>query len=102
MNVCDRFQQISSELARLSKARDAALLEAFVELEAYSPVLAALVLQRVGDRQRAERWMSMHQRAFGGQSAYELLGDGDADAIWDALAVERIPDARQMRAGAAY
>lgn len=85
MNAHQRFQQIAAELTRLGDARDAAMLDAFVALEAHSPELASLALQSLGDRVRAARWMSMRQRAFGGMSAYELLADGDVDAVWDRL-----------------
>jgi hypothetical protein len=31
--------------------------------------------------------MGMHQRAFGGRSAYEALADGEIDRVWDRLLV---------------
>lgn len=59
MNAYQRFQRIVSELSRLSEARDAAMFDAFIALEAHSPDLASLALQGLGDRTRAVRWMSM-------------------------------------------
>lgn len=104
MNAYQRFQNIASELSRLSEARDAAMLDAFAALEAHSPELASLALQSLGDRIRAARWMSMHQRAFGGLSAYQLLADGDLDAVWDRLSGTSQPDVAIApgRVGAAY
>jgi hypothetical protein len=29
--------------------------------------------------------MCLHQRAFGGKSAYEVLVEGDEDRIWDEM-----------------
>jgi hypothetical protein len=102
MNAYLRFQHLASELTRLSEARDATMLEAFAALEAHSPELAALALQSLGDRIRAARWMSMHQRAFGGMSAYELLVDGDVDTVWDRLSGSTVPEVMSLRGGSAY
>jgi hypothetical protein len=80
-----RFRAVSAELARLTAAREAAMLDAFAVLETQEPELAALLLQYLGDRTRAARWMCMHQRAFGGRSACEALADGEVDRVWDRL-----------------
>lgn len=85
MHAHHRFRDIIGELARLHAARETAMREAFTVLEAQEPELAALVLQNLGDRTRAARWMCMHQRAFGGRSAYEALVDGEVDRVWDRL-----------------
>ena len=102
MSNCHRFKRIATELTRLHTEREAAMLEAFAQVEADDPALASLVLQRIGERSKAARWMSMHQRAFGGLSAYELLADGDADAIWDVLSGQRQPEGQALMPGAAY
>lgn len=59
------------------------MLAAFATLERQDATLAVLPTQHLGDRQRAARWMGMHQRAFGGRSAYEALADGEIDRVWD-------------------
>lgn len=102
MNAYQRFQQIAAELTRLGDARDAAMLDAFVALEAHSPELTALALQSLGGRVRAARWMSMRQRAFGGMSAYELLVDGDVDTVWDRLSGCTMPSVAIAHDGAVY
>lgn len=104
MSAYQRFQHFASELSRLSEAREAAMLDAFDALESHNPELASLALQILGDRTRAARWMSMHQRAFGGLSAYQLLADGDADAVWDRLSGTPSPDVTIApgHVGAAY
>lgn len=66
-----RFRAIVDELDRLHAQREAAMLGAFATLEKVDAAMAMLVTQNVGDRVRAARWMCMHQRAFGGRSAYE-------------------------------
>jgi len=78
-----RFRAIVDELERLHAQREAAVLAAFATLEKADATLAVLITQNVGDRLRAARWMCMHQRAFGGRSAYETLADGEIDRVWD-------------------
>lgn len=73
------------EVTRLQEARERAMLKAFEVLEQHECELAELLLQTLGDRVRAARWMCVHQRAFGGRSAYETLADGEVDRIWDRL-----------------
>jgi hypothetical protein len=78
-----RFRTIVDELARLHAQREEAMLAAFAALEKQDAALVALLTQSIGDRVRAARWMCMHQRAFGGRSAYEALADGEIDRVWD-------------------
>ncbi|MGN6237948.1 DUF2384 domain-containing protein [Dyella sp.] len=78
-----RFRSIADELARLTAQREEAMFAAFATLERQHATLAVLLTQHLGDRQRAARWMGMHQRAFGGRSAYEALADGEIDRVWD-------------------
>jgi hypothetical protein len=82
------LRSVADELQRLDSAREKAISQAFHTLENQDPALAHLVLQNIGDRQRAARWMCMHQRAFGGRSAYELLAEGDVDTVWDRVCGE--------------
>ncbi|MFK2903886.1 DUF2384 domain-containing protein [Dyella ginsengisoli] len=77
-----RFRSIADELARLTAQREEAMLNAFAALERQDASLAVLLTQHLGDRQRAARWMGMHQRALGGRSAYEALA-GEIDRVWD-------------------
>ncbi|HET6433739.1 DUF2384 domain-containing protein [Dyella sp.] len=83
MTVQHRFRSIVDELARLHAQREVAMLTAFAALERQDAALAVLITQNLGDRTRAARWMCMHQRAFGGRSAYETLADGEIDRVWD-------------------
>jgi hypothetical protein len=76
---------VAEELRALDRAREAAIQRAFLMLEAQHAAIAHLVLQFIGDRPRAARWMSMHQRAFGGRCAYDLLAEGDLDTVCDRL-----------------
>ena len=82
------FRTIAAELVDLNAAREAAVLAAFASLEDEIPALASMALQNIGERSRAARWMSMHQNAFGGRSAYDLLADGDIDTVWDRISGE--------------
>ncbi|WP_329740389.1 DUF2384 domain-containing protein [Dyella sp. A6] len=102
MNDHHRFRRIVVELSRLQRARDAVLLDAFSEVEARNPELATLVLQQLGERTHAARWMSAHRRAFGGLSAYEMLAEGEADAIWNQLSASRKRVSPDLVDGMAY
>lgn len=88
MSPIRRFRTIVIELVRLNSAREVAIEEAFAALEEQIPALASLAVHSIGERIRAAHWMSMHQRAFGGRSAYDLLAEGDVDTIWDRLSGE--------------
>jgi hypothetical protein len=75
-----------SEIARVTSERDAVLVSAYECLCAYRPQLAGVLMSRFGSPIRAARWMSSHQRNFAdGRSPWELLIEGDEDAIWDVL-----------------
>jgi hypothetical protein len=93
---------VAEELRELDHVREAAIERAFRVLEAQHAAIANLVLQLIGDRQRAARWMSMHQRAFGGRSAYDLLADGDVDTLCDRLSGEAPAPSSTVQAGCAY
>lgn len=77
------FLAIATEIARINALREQAMEEAFAVLESQQASLANMLLQSTGDRRRAVRWMCLHQRAFGGRMAYEVLADGDEDSVWD-------------------
>lgn len=82
-----KFQDVASELANINALRDDLMERAFVALEQRHPTLAAMLVQSLGDRSRAVRWMCRHQNAFGGRAAYQLLADGEEDAVWDEIAL---------------
>jgi hypothetical protein len=82
-----RFQDVATELAQINALRDDVMERAFVSLEQRHATLAAMLVQSLGDRQRAVRWMCRHQAAFGGRTAYELISGGEEDAIWDEIAL---------------
>ncbi|WP_425490122.1 antitoxin Xre/MbcA/ParS toxin-binding domain-containing protein [Dyella telluris] len=44
-----------------------------------------MLLQLLGSRDRAARWMCMRQRSLGGRTAYEALAEGDFDLVWDQM-----------------
>lgn len=82
-----RFQDVTTELAQINAQRDGVMERAFAMLEQRHATLAAMLVQSLGDRQRAVRWMCRHQNAFGGRTAYELIADGEQDAVWDEIAL---------------
>ncbi|THD07171.1 antitoxin Xre/MbcA/ParS toxin-binding domain-containing protein [Rhodanobacter lindaniclasticus] len=92
---------VAEELRELERAREAAVQRGFRVLEEQHAAVAQLVLQSIGDRQRAVRWMCMHQRAFGGRSAYDLLADGDIDTVCDRLSSDSPEPAPALQAGGA-
>jgi hypothetical protein len=85
--VTIRFQDVATELAQINAQREGVMERAFAMLEQRHGTLAAMLVQSLGDRQRAVRWMCRHQHAFDGRSAYELLADGEEDAVWDEIAL---------------
>ncbi|MET3650348.1 antitoxin Xre/MbcA/ParS toxin-binding domain-containing protein [Dyella japonica] len=85
--VTIRFQDVATELAQINALRDDVMERAFIMLEQRHDTLAAMLVQSLGDRQRAVRWMCRHQNAFDGRTAYELLADGEADTVWDEIAL---------------
>ena len=93
---------VAEELRQLELARDAAIERAFGVLEAQHAAIAHLAVQLTGDRQRAARWMSMHQRAFDGRLAYDLLAEGDLDTVCDQLSPGRPTRATTLHAGGVY
>jgi hypothetical protein len=83
MSTRNNFRGITEELRQAEALHEAAIARAFHSLEQQDPALAHRLLENLGDRQRAARWMCLHQRAFGGRTAYELLAEGDLDTVWD-------------------
>ncbi|TCI11395.1 DUF2384 domain-containing protein [Dyella soli] len=82
-----RFQDVATELAQINTLREDVMERAFGMLEQRYATLATMLVQSLGDRQRAVRWMCRHQNAFGGRTAYELLADGEEDGVWDEISL---------------
>lgn len=80
-----KFEDIASELAQVEAMRDQARLKAFDQLENRATTIAGMLLQVLGSRDRAARWMCMRQRSLGGRTAYEALAEGDFDLVWDQM-----------------
>lgn len=85
--VTIKFQDVATELAQLNTLRDDVMERAFGLLEHRHATLAAMLVQSLGDRQRAVRWMCRNQNAFDGHSAYELIAGGEEDTVWDEIAL---------------
>jgi hypothetical protein len=84
-NCTVTFQEIAREIGRIDALRETVMSKAFVELETRHAPLALMLLHTVGDRQKAVRWMYVHQRIFDGRTAYDVLADGDEDSVWEAI-----------------
>ena len=85
--VTIKFQDVATELDQINALRDEVMERAFITLEQRHGTLAAMLVQSLGERQRAVRWMCRHQNAFDGRTAYELLADGEEDTVWDEIAL---------------
>ena len=83
--VTIRFQDVATELAQINAQREDVMERAFSLLEQRHGTLATMLVQRLGDRQRAVRWMCRHHHAFDGRTAYELIADGEHDTVWDEI-----------------
>lgn len=79
------FLTVATELDRLHLHKEAIIESAFGALLECCPSLAALLLEALGSRRRAALWLSVHQRAFSGRTAWELLAEGDEETVWDAV-----------------
>jgi hypothetical protein len=60
-------------------------VDAFVIFERRYVTPAALLLQKFGDQKKAARWMCLHQKAFGGRNAYDVIVEGDDEMVWDEI-----------------
>lgn len=90
-----KFNAIAQQISRITSQREQLVLDAFEALELRFPLLAQILLETIGSRQRAACWMCAHQRAFDGRNANEVLADGDEDSVWD-----QIPAGESARDGA--
>jgi hypothetical protein len=80
------FTQSVVRLAGVQEKLETASLQAFREFERQFTDIADALLERVGTRQKASRWMMVHRAVFDGRSAYEVALEGDIDHLWDAVA----------------
>jgi Protein of unknown function (DUF2384) len=85
--VTIKFQDVATELAQINTLRDDVMERAFGMLEQRHATLATMLVQSLGDRPRAVRWMCRHQNAFSGRTAYELIAGGEEDTVWDEIAL---------------
>jgi hypothetical protein len=77
------FRNTVDQIVHADAIRCELVLNAFRDFEHQFGTLAQMLLYRIGDRQRAARWMCVRRHAFDGRSACELLADGDVNPIWD-------------------
>ena len=84
-NALSRIEQAGTAIEEATAKREAAIAMAFSTLQEHKPLLAQMLIENHGDHRKAARWMCLHQRAFGGKSAYEVLVEGDEDRIWDEM-----------------
>jgi hypothetical protein len=82
------FGRVSCEIEHLDGLREQVISKAFATLESRHNTLAQMLLSQTGQRNRAARWMCSHQKAFGGKTGYDIIADGDIEAVWDQ--VERL------------
>ena len=80
------FSHISLEIAELMAVREKMVMDAFSALEKHHALLAEMLVQRMGSRLNAARWMCKHQESFRGLTGYDILAEGDTDSIWDEVA----------------
>lgn len=92
------FIEIATGLERLRAARSEALETAFGTLARQIPDLATCLLDTLGGTARAAQWMSAHQKVFEGRTAWDVLGEGDEDTVWDALLAGREQEPVRSRA----
>jgi hypothetical protein len=79
------FTHSMVRLAGAQENLETASLLAFREFERQFTNLASALLERMGTRQKASRWMMVHRAVFDGRSAYEVALEGDVDRLWDVI-----------------
>ena len=80
------YRYLVTEMSRINTLREKLAVDALTMLEVERQSLAGMLVENLGGRRKAERWMFAPQRAFGGSTALDLLAEGDEDPIWDELA----------------
>lgn len=84
-NPLREIAKAAAAIERTTLNREAAMAMAFQVLHEHRPVLVQFSIEYFGDRRRAARWMCLHQQAFEGKSAYDILASGADDRVWGAL-----------------
>lgn len=80
------LENASEAVARANSDRDAVLVVAYECLLAHRPLLASALLERLDTPLRVARWLASRQRGMPhGRTPWDLLSEGDDDAVWDAL-----------------
>jgi hypothetical protein len=85
MKAPSDFARVSFEMGRLHAMREQLIEEAFIAVETHHALLTQMLLQQVGNRDKASRWMCSHQKAFGGRTGYDVIADGETEIIWDVI-----------------
>jgi hypothetical protein len=80
------FRYVSVEMERLTARRESLIIDAFMALERYHTLIAELLVLHSGSRAKAARWMCAHQKAFDGRTGYDLISEGEVEAVWDEVA----------------
>ena len=91
-NVRASIEQANTAIEQATASREVAIASAFLILQDRKPLLAQALLESLRDRRKAARWMCLHQRAFNGKNAYQVLAEGDDDLVWDEMARSIIRD----------
>jgi hypothetical protein len=81
------FCDVTKRMARIAEDRNRLLAYAFGFLEVHHGLLAQVLVQMTGNRAAAARWMCARNKAFGGLTAYDLIGEGDVDRVWDSIQI---------------
>jgi hypothetical protein len=81
------FSAVALGIESLYARRDVLVADGFDQLCSHKPALAEMLVATLGDRRRAERWLSSHHTKLHGQSAWQTLAAGDEQLIWDVLAM---------------
>jgi len=79
------LESLSARLEQAHALKEQAAFDAFGVIERQIRALADMLIQGLGDRNRAVRWMCMHHRKLEGRNGYQVLADGEEDRLWDEL-----------------
>ena len=83
MSSTNPFEAVSAQLEEAYSMREKTAFAAFSMLEEHFSDFSSMLINGLGDRARAVRWMCMHHRALEGRNAYQVIADGEADRLWD-------------------
>lgn len=83
------FIKVNKELGDANTVREQAMANAFAALEHHLADFAAMLIEVLGDRARAVRWMSATHRSLSGRNGYMVIIDGETDLLWDEVSRTR-------------